>query len=297
MAKHFGENEHKIVDYFKTGTTFILDNQKYVVVLAGKPTCHSGEPKTDIYILAESLDGSRKEIKISFKQANADFLENKTNAVRAQQLFGNQWQTIISNSTQQIADAFSTRPLIYKNSFGRTQAGSITLGWKFEILNVESGALSGPIDLSFSQLVDVYSGSNISADKRDAMVLGRAIPNSGIANYIVVEEQYLRNAQDVINSLISIENYVQQNPNVFFACKALNYRSYSNKYDGNRPLAVMVNWFNRNGKLAYDFIYNNPLLNGGNASFTALHNALLNLGVRTVDDLNEDNVEDSSIIY
>jgi len=297
MAKVFGVNEHRILSYFNEGTRFIMENQEYEVILSGKPTCYSGEPKTDIYILAKSLDGHQEEIKISFKQANADFLENKTNAARAEQLFGYSWQSIITDSTQQISDEFYKRPLIYKNSFGKTQAGSITLGWKFEILNVESRALSSSLALSFSQLVDVYSGSNLSADKRNASVHGHSITNCGVANYIVFEDEYLSSAQDVINSLISVEDYVQSNSDVYFACKALNYRTYVNKYDGNRPLAVMVHWFVKNGKLAYNLIFDKPLLNGGDDAFEALSSALNQIGAQTVDDLDEDNVEDPSIIY
>ena len=297
MAKVFGDNEHRILGYFDEGTRFNMGNQEYEVVLSGKPTCYSGEPKTDIYILAESLDGQRVEIKISFKQSNADFLENKTNAERAEQLFGYNWQSIITDSTQRISDEFYKRPLIYKNSFGRTQAGSITLGWKFEILNVESGALSSELALSFSQLVDVYSGSNLSADKRNASVHGRTITDCGIANYIVFEDEYLGSAQDVIDALITIDNYVRNNSEVYFACKALNYRTYARKYDGNRPLAVMVRWFVRNGKLAYNLVFDEPLLNGGDDAFDALSEALYQIGAQTVDDLDEDNVEDPTIIY
>ena len=82
MAKVFSENEHRILSYFNAGTRFIMRNQEYEVILSGKPTCYSGEPKTDIYILARSMDGHQEEVKISFKQSNADFLENKTNAER-----------------------------------------------------------------------------------------------------------------------------------------------------------------------------------------------------------------------
>lgn len=297
MAKVFGDNEHRILSYFDEGTRFIMGNQEYKVILSGKPTCYSGEPKTDIYILAEALDGQREEIKISFKQSNADFLENKTTAERAEQLFGYNWQSIITDSTQQISDEFYKRPLIYKNSFGRTQAGSITLGWKFEILNVESGALSNSLALSFSQLVDVYSGSNLSTDKRDVSVRGRTIANCGVANYIVFEDHYLGSAQDVIDALITIDNYVRRNSEVYFACKALNYRTYAHKYDGNRPLAVMVHWFIRNGKLAYNLVFDEPLLHGGDDAFDALSAALNQIGAQTVDDLDEDNVEDTTIIY
>ena len=37
-----------------------------------------GEPKTDIYVEAESEYGEIVEIKITYKKENADFIENKT---------------------------------------------------------------------------------------------------------------------------------------------------------------------------------------------------------------------------
>ncbi len=46
----------------------------YTVMLSGKPTCHKGEPKTDIlYYWAESCE-DEVEIKISYKKENADFI-------------------------------------------------------------------------------------------------------------------------------------------------------------------------------------------------------------------------------
>ena len=49
------------------GTEFVFEGKEYAVVLSGKPTCRKGEPKTDIYILAESDEGDI-EIKISYKK-------------------------------------------------------------------------------------------------------------------------------------------------------------------------------------------------------------------------------------
>lgn len=65
--------------------------------------------------------------------------------------------------------------------------------------------------------------------------------------------------QEVIDSLITIEDYVDANPTVYFACKALNYRTYHKKYDGNRPLSVYVDWNVRDGKLDPVLVYDNPL--------------------------------------
>lgn len=44
----FGDAERKILSFMVEGTEFEFEDRKYVVELSGKPTCHKGEPKTDI---------------------------------------------------------------------------------------------------------------------------------------------------------------------------------------------------------------------------------------------------------
>ena len=74
MSKEFSNDEHRILNLFKINNSFSFNNNKYTILNSGKPVCANGEPKTDIYVLAESgID--KIEIKISFKKKNADFLE------------------------------------------------------------------------------------------------------------------------------------------------------------------------------------------------------------------------------
>jgi hypothetical protein len=299
MAKTFSDAERHVVNIFTLDNTFTYNNVKYNINIVDKPTCSKGEPKTDIYVGATSETSIYHEFKISFKKENADFLENKTNATRAEQLLGSNWSNIISNATISLYDNFHSRPLIYKSRFSRTNPGSITLGWKFEILNKKSGELSSDIKLNLNQLKDVYSGINLSVDKRNAIVNNQVIANSGIANFILFENASMSvvTVQDVIDSLIPISDYVRDNSDVYFACKALNYRTYKDKFDGNRPLAVYVDWFVRNNKLAYEIKFDTPLQQGGNLICANLKKALLELNVKTTDDLNSSNVEDPTIIY
>ena len=182
-----GEAERKILNLMSEGTEFIFHDKYYKVILSGKPTCQKGEPKTDIYVLAKS-EFDKVEIKISYKKENADFIENKMSSERAAQLLGENWADIIERSTTAISERFEERMLIYKNKFKRTEKGSITLGWKFELLNKNNGELSGKMMLTEQQIIDVYSGSNLSEDKRNAYIDGKMIENSGVANYILMEE-------------------------------------------------------------------------------------------------------------
>lgn len=290
----FGEEERKILSFMIKGTEFTFEEKKYKVIFSGKPTCQKGEPKTDIYILAQSsID--EKEIKISYKKENANFIENKMSAQRAEQLLGKEWDKIIEESTTAISDKFAERMLIYKNKFKRTEKGSITLGWKFELLNKISGELSGKMLLTEEQVMDVYAGNNLDDDKRNAMVNGKRIENSGVANYILMAENIF-SAQDVIDNMISIKEYVKMYPDIYFACKALNYRTFAEKWDGNRPLSVQVDWSINEKKLVPRLVYDKPLIIKGNEMAKRLLGYMKKLNISTTDDIREDNIGTDRIV-
>lgn len=283
----FGAIEHRMLSYFKRGAELYYKGSRFMIEEAGKPTCSFGEPKTDIYVLL-SNGHQKQEVKISYKKENADFLENKTNSQRAEQLFGSEWRKIIIDSTSAISDRFTERVLVYKDALGRTEKGAITLGWKFELLNKPAGSLSGRMNLSLQQVHDVYAGTNLSLDKRNAMVNGRVIRDSGVAGYILMTDK-VGSVQEIIERMVPIEEYIQAYPNIYFACKALNYRTFEQKYDGNRPLAVQVDWKVKNGKLTYDLIFNRPLELNGTEMAKRLLACMRKLSIRTTDDIGEDN--------
>jgi hypothetical protein len=291
----FGDAERNIQRLLEVGKTFVLLGEDYIIRKSGKPTCPKGEPKTDIYVLAESRVSTFLEIKVSFKKENADFIENKTNSERAELLLGPNWKELIIEATSSIASSFESKKLIYKVKGGRTEEGAITLGWKYELLNKSGGELSGVVDLTREQVIDVYAGTHLPEDKRDASVNGEIIENSGIANYILMNDN-VSTTQEVINSLITIDDYVDANPTVYFACKALNYRTYHNKYDGNRPLSVYVDWNVSDGKLDPVLIYDNPLDTKGNAVAEKLIRSMNEIGIVTTRDIDDDVVTKPSVI-
>lgn len=297
MPKTFGVAERRIANFFPPGAEFIFAGHRYTVTMSGKPTCRKGEPKTDIYICARSSEGTNLELKISYKKSNADFIENKTTAERAEHFLGSLWQERIVRATKSLKDKFLARPLIYKRGYRKTEAGSITLGWKFELLRVKSGELSEDMMLTREQVIDVYAGTSLTGDKRDAMVNGQVIPMSGVANYLLFEDKSFSSIQSVVNALVDIETYVACHPKVYFACKALNYRTARQKYDGDRPLAVYVDWGVRDGKLCSNLCFDTPLLQGGDEVYNKLQRALRQLGVQATDALNASNVDDLSKIW
>lgn len=285
---NFGQAERDIQHHFVIGQFVTFQNQKYKIEKVGKPKCprRRGEPKTDVYILLKNTN-KEIELKISYKKGNADFLENKISAERAEQILGDDWKLIIENITRQLAKEFETKSLIYKT--GR-YTGSITLGWKFEFVNKENGMLSEKILLTPEQCFEVYSGTKLSDVKRNATVNGEKILNSGVANYILQGDKF-SSAQDVLEHIEPLEEYVARCPEVYFACKALNYRTFVNKFDGDRPLAVQVDWNIDNGKLIPKLVFNQPLQWNGRAVKDKLVESLKRLGIRTTDDISEKNAE------
>ena len=306
-ATKFSISEHYIIALFPVGSSFSFEGKKYKVEKAGKPTCEKGEPKTDIYIRAFDENATKKEFKISYKQENADFLENKTNAERAAQIFGENWSEIISNATREIEDKFFHRPTVFKKASGKTEEGCITLGWKYELLNKKSGDLSAEVLLTDEQTIDVYAGTHLGIEKRHSKIGNEIIYDSGVANYLLFKNpESLKTAQDVIDNIISIEEYVKkEQPKIYFACKALNLRTkrvdeegkLDPKYDGNRPLSVYIEWSKKDDVLHADFVFDRPLQNGGDYAFDMLRKTLIELGVMTTDDIDESNVDDSVNIF
>ena len=285
MPRTFSKDENSIRKLFPIGTVFSYDNTAYEVIEVGKPFSEKGEPKTDIYICAVSKNYKKREFKISLKKSNADFLENKISAERAQQLFGDNWSEIIKQSIDKLKPSFQSKKLIYKEKEGHTEKGSITLGWKFELVNKISGALSDEILLVEDQVIDVYAGTNLENEKKNAKVNEKMINDSGIANFILIGETDFKNSQEVIDKLISVKDYVKQHPKVYFACKALNYRTLKNKWDGDRPLAVYVEWGISNKKLSHNLVFDKPLEKKGNEVAKKLKTVLETLNITTIDNI------------
>ena len=286
MVKTFSKNERKISEVLSPGTTFLYKNERYTVTLVAKPYVNKGECKTDIFLEAQKQNGEKKEFKISYKQENAQFIENKVQADRAEALLGSEWKSIITNGTLSLKDKFEQRPIIFKSG---KQNGSITLGWKYELLDSKSGDLSSKLSLTEEQVKKIYSGDNLPQDKKDATVKlsqdnKKVIKDSGIANFMLRTDD-LSNAQNIINSLQTIDEYVNLHPDVYFACKALNYQSFKNKFDGDRALSVLINWHDKDNQLVPEFVYDNPLVRKGKEMADELIITMQKLGIENTNDI------------
>ena len=292
MAKTFSKNELKIARTLCQGTTFNFKGEQLTVRNVAKPQVTSGECKTDIYIEASNIHGDTREFKISYKQPNAEFIENKMKDSRAESILGSNWKSIIESGTKNLKSKFESKAIIIKKG---QRNGSITLGWKYELLDVKSGQLSSKLNLSKEQIIDIYSGENLPEEKRNAEVNGKIIENSGIANYMLRTDK-LNNPQDIINNLQTIEEYVEMHPDVYFACKALNYRTFDKRFDGDRPLAVQIDWENENGFLVPRYNYSDPLTRKGKEISKKLLVTLDSLGITDTNGINSTNFLNQELI-
>lgn len=294
---NFSDTERQLIDLLKVGAKFKFDGVEYIVSKPScKPTVAKGECKTDVYVQTASVNGD-KVFKISVKQQNADFLENKMSYERAVELFGLHADDVIMQATNSIKDNFLKTPIIYFTRKGNTNAKSITLGWKFEFVNKPGGKLSSSMQLTTRQIVDVYSGTSLPEDKKNAIVNGEEIVDSGIADFILVVDQ-VKNITigDFEKGLMAIEKFVEtEKPTIYFACKALNYRAEKDKWDGDRPLSVYVDWYIKDAKLVGELRFDEPLHHKGNEIGNIVQNLLAELGINADNFLRLRDIIDSSI--
>lgn len=261
---NFGETERTIKKLFAENKEFEYEGINYTVLKCGKPAPPKGECKTDVYVLAQDDKGSQKEFKISVKQDDADFLENKISLDRAIEILGEGAQSIIENSITKIKKAFEEDYLVYFNSYKRTESLCLKMGWKFEFINKLGGEKCGVIELTDQQKIDIYAGTNLNSSKKNCSVNGEIISNSGVANFIINVDTPNKTLDYYLKKMQPIEDFAKRQK-IYFVCKALNYRSSKDKWDGDRPLAVYVNWtLDENNKLKGELVFEKPLSIKGN---------------------------------
>lgn len=244
--------ERKVSDIFKVGENFMIEGIQYTVSLSGKPRPHNGkgECKTDCYIFASSENNEENiELKISCKLPTNEFQENKITAARAEELLGPNWSNIIKDSSEGILSRFKEQELIHYNGRGRTKEGLIILGWKCEIASKKRN-LSALLKMSHQDIRDyIYKGMNQTESKCNARIrlnddsaeLQTPILNSGVANCMLVcNTNDLTDIQSVIDRLQDIDTYEIVDHYLIYT--ANSYRIQSGKTDGNRSLAVRVEW-------------------------------------------------------
>jgi len=300
----FINSEKDVIEKFPVGTNFILNGKTYTVSNIGKPSPSNGrgEPKTDVYIKANSAN-DEIELKISIKQTNADFLENKMTKDRIIQVFGKDWNIVVFNCIDSIRSNFYNKKLIFKAKSGRVREGSMTLGWRFEIANKNQGELSGllPLDKTPQYYREVLSGDNLEEGKRNSKVNGVVIQNSGVAEYILEVDKNERfpTAQEIIDNIELINDYIIDKK-LYFTCKASNVLikpAGTRKVEGNRALSVYLKWIADNGRLNYSLNFDKPFDVKGQDVIGCLNVCLSQLNIITTDNINNNNISNPNIIH
>lgn len=294
--KNYGLLENKVIQIVQTEGQFIFERETYIVIKVGKPRpqAGSGEPKTDVYIIAECNERLR-EFKISVKSRNTnEFQENKVTAERAENLLGPDYEDIIEKSTRNIEDRFNEFHLLYASGRHPRKPNSVTIGWKLEIADKER-ILSAPLQLSDQEVRDnIYKGVNLREEKRNAQVNGEVIENSGIAEYMLYKElTELQTTADIFNNIQLIDE-VDFAP-LWLIFTANNYRTAENKTDGDRALAVRVHWFADNGQLNYRILFDRPLAFTSRAMVPVVRKAFAELRKEHPSDLDLNDLVDPSI--
>lgn len=289
------ELEQRVIQIFRADSVFHYAGAEYHVKCVDKPrpSASGGECKTDIYILAEGADFKSLELKISVKTSDSnEFQGNKLTAKDAEAYFGENWKEIVRAAAAPLKDKFENQPLIFADKKGKTNANSITLGWKLEIASKER-TLCSKIPLTLTEVRDfVYKGTNQPEARKNARVCGRIVENSGVADYILfADHDSLNTPEDVLKVLKKIDDY--QPPEIYLIFTANNYRTREDKADGPRSLAVYIEWGVENGKLAPHFVYNDPLSKTGqNDMKPILLKALGSLGKQHPDEFLKDDVSE-----
>lgn len=261
--KRYGKLEKKVLDLFPIDKHFFYTGQEYIVRISGKPRSSKGEPKTDVYISAENVNDGNKCIvfKISCKLEKAnEFQENKIQAARAEEIWGDNWERVINEAAWSLQDDFLKTQVFFPKGTPRTKETMLTNGWKVEITN-KYRALSSPLDFSEQEVRDIiYKGVTLDTSKKNCIVNGQCIENSGVAEFILVSTPEKLNSElDVLNNIQCIDNYPIIQHYIVFTGN--NLRVLKNKYDGTRQLGVQIFWNvdAMTKELTYNLNFNNPL--------------------------------------
>ena len=283
--KDYIKLEEKIIDIFRQEQQFNLAGNNYKIIQdkLGKPrpSKGGGETKTDVYILGIDDLGNEKELKISVKLPNYEFIENKITEERAEQIFGRQWKDLLANEIKKIAPLFHSTRLVNRTN-------RITLGWKLEIANKSTRALQLEIAPGKEAIEEIYSGKKLVPEKRNGKINGKIIENSGVANYLLVStEDEVNSTKDIIDMIQPISLMESNKITLIFTgftATPLFKETETHtipvdvevKTDGDRPLVVYIDWVYNNvtKELEPTIIFDDPLVTKGHEVMRSFKNAV-----------------------
>lgn len=253
------DNEKYVLDSFQIGDEFELWGKKWKVTNAGKPRTQggSGEPKTDVFvsIISEPIYmGMReyREIKISIKRSDYNFVENKLSMSRLADIMGEETakdaigkgvEKLINENYKALYNDMVVKENVIRKR-GEEPCMQYKLGWRLDMTNKPNGNRSFLFPLTNKQKKEILTGECLDTRKRDAVVNGKIIKGSGVANcFLEIDLNGPTTPQEIIEKCIPItENFVEQNQfDIYGTIKAVNYFS-NGKYEHARPLVMFVEY-------------------------------------------------------
>lgn len=257
-AQYF-QKENSVLSLFEAGKIVELNGRAYEIKTSDKPfsQANKGEPKTDVYILLEDrMSGETQEIKISYKSENYQFLENKMSGDRFNAIF-NDNEKLMIRALLPLNERVNREFEIDEKDL-LSEETRLTLGYRLDIMASDATGYM-PITVSEETMAEILGGGRLEEEKRNGVIHGEVVENSGVANYILVGDQF-SNASEALEKMIPIEEYVKDKKNrvIALAPKAVNCIPYRAKHfggdkttpwDGNRPLVMSIDWTRENGKL------------------------------------------------
>lgn len=247
------DNEKYVAESFVIGSNFEMEGKVWTIMNSGKPRTQggSGEPKTDTYVAIKSENETR-EYKISIKRSDYNFVENKLSMKRLAEIMGEDTakkviEEGIANLVKNNAESLYEDMVVKENvvrAKGEEPTTRFKLGWRLDMTNKENGKRSFLFPLTNKQKKEMLTGECLEGRKRNAVVNGVVIKDSGVANYLLeMDLECVVNPIDIIEKCVPItEDFVKENNfEIYGTIKAVNYFT-NGKYEHARPLVMYVDY-------------------------------------------------------
>ena len=279
MTKKASKNEKNLMKIFPKGLVFYYKDRFWKVIDVGKPKTNGGggEPKTDVYIKFNIYENKHMyeknnpaqiiAIQISLKATNADFVENKMIYERARQIFKENTDIVLKEILEKIYEGDSEGFLKIMKA-GRTDkkhGNGLFLGMRMDFMSHPNGKKSCSYPLTKEQKREIFTGSTLEDSKRNAIVNGVIVENSGVANkYLKMDVQGNETPQEILDNLISLEmdSHFYEDVEIYPTLKGCYYYPSDGYYEGKRALMMGVNYsYDTTNKtfIPEGLIFDNPL--------------------------------------
>lgn len=228
-------DEQKVRDIIKKEGHFKWQGDDYKVDFCEKPSVKSGEPKTDTFVRATNEKTNKKiDIKISTKKKNFGYVQNHPRQETLKEFYAGNHEKIIKKHVGSLKENLQKTPIIYFDSYGNVEKGSITLGWRYEILeesaknNNKTRSLGVKIEKDVAKLA--WYGEGNSSDYLDAQVNGKVIVKSGMPDWILIADaEDIITSENIFSNLKDIKEYAEKHSNLDATLQAHNYRMHRKK--------------------------------------------------------------------